>query len=108
MSVAALPPWPDWQPRKEYVMALAFVPHINISSRIANRFGEFAHSFIFRAIVSGYTAKVLHEVAMTPNTYMVVNLLKLREGADVVDAHTKFNPFALSRHRRCDTFLRSP
>lgn len=57
--------------------------------------GIMSNSDIFRAIVSGYAAKVLYEVAMTPLTYMVVNFLKRREGVDVMDVHTKFNPFAL-------------
>ncbi len=57
--------------------------------------GIMSNTDIFRAIVSGYTAKVLYEVAMTPLTYMVVNFLKRREGVDVMDVHTKFNPFAL-------------
>ncbi len=57
--------------------------------------GIMSNTDIFRAIVSGYTAKVLYEVAMTPLTYMVVNFLKRKEGVDVMDVHTKFNPFAL-------------
>ena len=57
--------------------------------------GIMSNTDIFRAIVSGYTAKVLYEVAMTPLTYMVVNFLKRREGVDAMDVHTKFNPFAL-------------
>ncbi len=57
--------------------------------------GIMSNTDIFRAIVSGYTAKVLYEVAMTPLTYMVVNFLKRREGVDAMDVHTRFNPFAL-------------
>ena len=57
--------------------------------------GIMSNTDIFRAIVSGYTAKVLYEVAMTPLTYMVVNFLKRREGVDAMDVHTNFNPFAL-------------
>ena len=57
--------------------------------------GIMSNTDIFRAIISGYTAKVLYEVAMTPLTYMVVNFLKRREGVDAMDVHTKFNPFAL-------------
>lgn len=44
-------------------------------------------------IVSGYTAKVVYEVAFTPLTYLVVNFLKRREGVDVFDYHTNFSPF---------------
>lgn len=57
--------------------------------------GIMSNTDIFRAIVSGYTAKVLYEVAMTPLTYLVVNFLKRREGVDVLDVNTKFNPFSL-------------
>ncbi len=57
--------------------------------------GIMSNTDIFRAIVSGYTAKVLYEVAMTPLTYLIVNFLKRREGVDAMDVHTKFNPFAL-------------
>ena len=57
--------------------------------------GIMSNTDIFRAIISGYTAKVLYEVAMTPLTYLVVNFLKRREGVDVLDVDTRFNPFAL-------------
>ncbi len=57
--------------------------------------GIMSNSDIFRAIVSGYTAKVVYEILMTPFTYMVVNFLKRKEGVDVLDVHTKFNPFSL-------------
>lgn len=57
--------------------------------------GIMSNRDIFRAIVSGYIAKVLYEVAMTPFTYMVVNFLKRREGVDAMDVNTKFNPFTL-------------
>lgn len=45
------------------------------------------------ATISGYTAKVIYEVAATPLTYAVVNFLKRKEGVDVIDRHTSFNPF---------------
>ena len=57
--------------------------------------GVMSNNDIFRAIVSGYAAKVLYEVAMTPVTYLVVNFLKRQEGVDAMDVNTKFNPFAL-------------
>jgi len=50
---------------------------------------------ICRVTVSGYTAKVLYEVAMTPVTYLVINFLKRQEGLDILDVLTKFNPFSL-------------
>jgi len=36
---------------------------------------------------------VLYEVAATPVTYWIVNFLKRREGVDVFDRDTDFNPF---------------
>lgn len=56
--------------------------------------GRAAWPDIVKLIYSGYTAKVLYEVAATPLTYLVVNTLKRREGVDVVDIETDFNPFA--------------
>jgi uncharacterized integral membrane protein (TIGR00697 family) len=44
-------------------------------------------------MASGYTAKVVYEVVATPLTYAVVNWLKRKEGIDVIDRHTSFNPF---------------
>jgi uncharacterized integral membrane protein (TIGR00697 family) len=54
-------------------------------------------SVIFRLMVSGYLAKVLYEVALTPVTYWIVNNLKRVERIDVYDRGTNFNPFARSR-----------
>jgi hypothetical protein len=48
-------------------------------------------------MISGYLAKVVYEVALTPVTYWVVNSLKRREGIDVYDRDTNFNPFARTR-----------
>jgi len=49
---------------------------------------------ILRLIGSGYLGKVLYEAAATPVTYLVVNGLKRKEGVDVFDKGTQFNPFA--------------
>lgn len=38
-------------------------------------------------------AKTLYEALATPITYAVVGFLKAREGVDVYDTETKFNPF---------------
>ena len=38
-------------------------------------------------------AKTLYEALATPITYLVVGFLKAREGVDVYDTDTKFNPF---------------
>ncbi|MBI1895404.1 MAG: queuosine precursor transporter [Acidobacteria bacterium] len=50
-------------------------------------------SEIVQLIASGYIGKVLYEAAATPLTYLVVNFLKRREGIDVLDEGTDFNPF---------------
>ena len=62
------------------VMLLAFGGTLNLS-------------LIGNLIVSGYLGKVLHEAAATPATYAVVNFLKRKEGVDVFDYSTQFNPF---------------
>lgn len=59
--------------------------------------GSLSPSLIATLIVSGYLGKVLYEAAATPLTYAVVNFLKRKEGVDVFDYSTNFNPFALGR-----------
>lgn len=48
------------------------------------------------AIVTQWLAKSVYEAAVTPLTYAVVNFLKRREGIDVYDYETAFNPLELS------------
>lgn len=48
------------------------------------------------AILTQWLAKSAYEAAATPLTYAVVNHLKRREGMDVYDYDTQFNPLALS------------
>jgi uncharacterized integral membrane protein (TIGR00697 family) len=48
---------------------------------------------IAHVIASGYIGKVAYEAAATPVTYAVVNWLKRKEGVDIIDDHTDFNPF---------------
>jgi queuosine precursor transporter len=55
--------------------------------------GVWSTSEIFRVIISGYLGKVLYEVAATPLTYLVVGFLKRKEGIDILDTNTDFNPF---------------
>jgi uncharacterized integral membrane protein (TIGR00697 family) len=62
--------------------------------------GSTSWSVIFRLMISGYLAKVLYEVLLTPVTYWVVNSLKRAEGFDVYDRNTNFSPFALNREER--------
>lgn len=55
--------------------------------------GSLTPSLIANMIVSGYLGKVVYEIVATPLTYAVVNFLKRREGVDVFDEKTNFNPF---------------
>ena len=55
--------------------------------------GSLSWNLIANLIGSSYLAKVLYEAAATPLTYVVVNLLKRKEGVDVFDYQTRFNPF---------------
>jgi hypothetical protein len=55
--------------------------------------GSLSGGLIANLIVSAYLGKVLYEVAATPVTYWIVNSLKRREGVDVFDTNTDFNPF---------------
>jgi uncharacterized integral membrane protein (TIGR00697 family) len=52
-------------------------------------------SLLGAIIVSNYIFKVGIEVIATPATYRIVAFLKRREGIDVYDVGTKFNPFSL-------------
>jgi len=44
------------------------------------------------AIVVQWLSKSAYEAVITPLTYVVVNFLKKREGLDVFDTNTRFNP----------------
>ncbi len=55
--------------------------------------GTVRPALIANLIVSAYLGKVAYEAAATPLTYLVVNILKRREGVDVFDRGTDFNPF---------------
>jgi uncharacterized integral membrane protein (TIGR00697 family) len=47
---------------------------------------------LLSAIVTQWLAKTIYEAALTPLTYKVVAFLKQREGLDVYDYDTHFNP----------------
>ena len=47
---------------------------------------------LLAAILAQWLAKSAYETAATPLTYWVVNALKRREGVDVYDTETDFNP----------------
>ena len=48
------------------------------------------------AIMAQWILKVIYETAVTPFTYWLVTYLKAREGIDVYDADTSFNPLPLA------------
>lgn len=47
------------------------------------------------AVITQWLAKSLYEAALTPLTYLVVKFLKRKEGVDVYDHTTRFNPLIL-------------
>ena len=48
---------------------------------------------VFLVLTTNWAMKVAWEAALTPATYVVVGALKRREGVDVFDEGTDFNPF---------------
>jgi len=63
-------------------MTLAFVGTIPIAA-------------LLLAILTQWLVKSFYEAAVTPLTYIVVNFLKRKEGLDLFDYDTKFNPLLL-------------
>ncbi len=57
--------------------------------------GVVSKDAILALILSNYIFKVGVEVAFTPITYAVVGFLKKKEGVDVYDRGTNFNPFLI-------------
>ncbi len=57
--------------------------------------GLFPTSLLISIIISNYIFKVGIEVLATPITYKVVSFLQRKEGMDVYDRKTNFNPFSL-------------
>ena len=49
---------------------------------------------LMQVVLSQWLIKTVWEAALTPFTYIVVGTLKRREGVDVFDEGTDFNPFA--------------
>ena len=52
---------------------------------------------LLSAIVAQWLVKSVYEAVVTPITYVVVNLLKRKEGLDVFDYETRFNPLSISK-----------
>jgi uncharacterized integral membrane protein (TIGR00697 family) len=60
-------------------------------------FGTIPGARLLSAVVTQWLAKSAYEAAVTPLTYAVVSFLKRREGMDVYDHGTDFNPLSLSQ-----------
>lgn len=45
--------------------------------------------------MAAYVCKIIYQIVLTPGIYVLVGFLKKREGLDVFDRHTNFNPFNL-------------
>ncbi|MCX7857080.1 MAG: queuosine precursor transporter [Deltaproteobacteria bacterium] len=58
-------------------------------------YGNIPIGALIFTVINQWVAKVLYEILFTPLTYGVVNFLKKREGLDVFDYETKFNPLLL-------------
>jgi uncharacterized PurR-regulated membrane protein YhhQ (DUF165 family) len=54
--------------------------------------GTIPLTMLVGAIVVQWLSKSAYEAIITPLTYVVVNFLKKREGLDVFDTDTRFNP----------------
>jgi queuosine precursor transporter len=50
---------------------------------------------LISAMFTQWIFKVVYEAAATPVTYVVVNFIKQKEGIDVYDTNTSFNPLSL-------------
>jgi queuosine precursor transporter len=57
--------------------------------------GVVATGALVQIVTAQWIVKVLYEAAATPLTYAAVGWLKSREGVDVYDRHTDFNPIHL-------------
>ena len=57
--------------------------------------GTIPASGMANAIVTQWLAKSAYEAILTPVTYRIVRFLKQREGIDVYDFDTQFNPFLI-------------
>jgi len=57
--------------------------------------GNIPFSGLLSVIIAQWLAKTAYEAAVTPLTYKAVNFLKRREGLDVYDYDTRFNPLLI-------------
>jgi uncharacterized PurR-regulated membrane protein YhhQ (DUF165 family) len=51
------------------------------------------NELVLQVLVTQWVLKIAWEALLTPFTYAVVGFLKRREGVDVYDEKTEFNPF---------------
>ncbi len=58
--------------------------------------GTIPFSNLIIVAVSQWLFKTAYEIVVTPFTYLAVNFLKRKEGVDVFDYNTSFNPLKLS------------
>lgn len=57
--------------------------------------GVYPMATLAQIVLAEWLAKTAYEAAATPLTYLVVGFLKAREGVDVYDTDTRFNPFVV-------------
>ena len=57
--------------------------------------GTIPTSGLANAVVTQWLSKSVYEAILTPATYRIVSFLKKREGIDVYDYNTQFNPFLI-------------
>jgi len=57
--------------------------------------GTITCSVLFSTIIAQWLVKTAYEAMLTPITYKAVNFLKRREGLDVYDYETRFNPLLI-------------
>ena len=60
-------------------------------------FGTVPTRILLFSIITQWLAKSIYEAAATPLTYKATAFLKKREGLDVYDYHTSFNPLSLKK-----------
>jgi uncharacterized integral membrane protein (TIGR00697 family) len=58
--------------------------------------GTIPATVLASTVVTQWLFKSVYEALATPGTYLVVNFLKRREGLDVFDRNTSFNPLAVA------------
>lgn len=54
-------------------------------------YGTMENSVVFKMILFQYTFKVCYEIIFTPLTYIIVNVLKKKEGIDTFDEGIRYN-----------------